>query len=541
LALGVVLPTVVYQTGDDVQAYVPDAETLPAAALGDLAFTAKATLLPSGPLGGFAVAALARLSLPTGNSTSYASESAATGELKVLGELGLVALTLRASAGMKVRGAEQTFAGEEFGHDLPWAVGISVLPQAFGIDDEGHWLWTIESRGAIALTPSFGAKDQSPAALGLSARYGFGDFALLGSGELAIADAIGAPQARAVLSFSFAPRLVDTDEDGVADEKDECVELAEDRDNFQDADGCPDFDNDDDGVPDENDKCPSEREDTDEFQDDDGCVDPDNDRDGVADAADKCPGEPGPATGQEPGCPFRDGDLDGIPEPEDKCPTQAEDQDAFEDKDGCPDPDDDGDGVADTEDACRNVAGPARSEPEIHGCPSPDRDGDSFDDAADKCPEQAEDFDGKDDLDGCVEADGPAARTAQLEPSGTGRLLKLQKPVVFRADGGLDPKSEPVLRAIAALLNEQPDVVLMVGVKPQGANVDAEQLALNKSFAIVEALRRYTHRDEVAETIAFSAVRRLPGIQNGIGFLVLSTPAEPAAEGGRAAPAGKTR
>src|SRR5574338_552312 len=48
-------------------------------------------------------------------------------------------------------------------------------------------------------------------------------------------------------------------------------------------------DSDSDGIPDDTDKCPNEAEDKDGFQDDDGCPDPDNDNDGVADAQDKCP------------------------------------------------------------------------------------------------------------------------------------------------------------------------------------------------------------------------------------------------------------
>nr|MCU0609280.1 right-handed parallel beta-helix repeat-containing protein [Chitinispirillaceae bacterium] len=68
----------------------------------------------------------------------------------------------------------------------------------------------------------------------------------------------------------------DSDNDGVPDDADQCVSLPEDRDGFQDDDGCPDFDNDADGIYDAQDKCPDAAEDRDGFQDDDGCPDPDN-------------------------------------------------------------------------------------------------------------------------------------------------------------------------------------------------------------------------------------------------------------------------
>jgi len=48
-------------------------------------------------------------------------------------------------------------------------------------------------------------------------------------------------------------------------------------------------DADSDGVPDANDTCPNAAEDPDDFQDEDGCPDPDNDGDNVVDVADNCP------------------------------------------------------------------------------------------------------------------------------------------------------------------------------------------------------------------------------------------------------------
>jgi OOP family OmpA-OmpF porin len=95
--------------------------------------------------------------------------------------------------------------------------------------------------------------------------------------------------------------LADQDGDGIIDARDRCPTEAEDKDAFEDEDGCPDPDNDKDGILDAKDKCPNETEDPDGFEDGDGCPDPDNDRDGVIDPADRCPNEPGPP--EEGGCP----------------------------------------------------------------------------------------------------------------------------------------------------------------------------------------------------------------------------------------------
>ncbi|MGA2507422.1 MAG: OmpA family protein [Chitinispirillaceae bacterium] len=126
----------------------------------------------------------------------------------------------------------------------------------------------------------------------------------------------------------------DRDNDGIPDSLDKCPDSPEDRDGFQDEDGCPDYDNDQDGIPDSLDKCPDFREDYDGFQDIDGCPDYDNDHDGIPDSLDKCPNEP-------------------------------EDIDGFQDNDGCPDYDNDQDGVPDTLDKCPNVPGIAANQ----GCP----------------------------------------------------------------------------------------------------------------------------------------------------------------------------
>jgi hypothetical protein len=187
------------------------------------------------------------------------------------------------------------------------------------------------------------------------------------------------------VSRQFSIGGADGDDDGVRDRRDLCPTLAEDRDGFQDEDGCPDFDNDQDGVPDVRDDEPDAPEDYDGFEDADGVPDPDNDRDGVLDRDDLCPDEAEDRDGHndEDGCPddFSDRDGDGIEDAQDACPDEAEDQDEFEDADGCPEADNDLDGIPD---------------------------------ARDDCPDQAEDYDGEADDDGCPEVDGPT------ETPGTG-------------------------------------------------------------------------------------------------------------------------
>ena len=102
-----------------------------------------------------------------------------------------------------------------------------------------------------------------------------------------------------------SPKDLDKDKDGIMDKDDKCPNQPEDKDNFEDNDGCPDPDNDHDGILDKDDRCPNQPEDKDNFEDNDRCPDPDNDHDGILDKDDKCPNQPETVNGNkdEDGCP----------------------------------------------------------------------------------------------------------------------------------------------------------------------------------------------------------------------------------------------
>ncbi|MBU0551351.1 thrombospondin type 3 repeat-containing protein [Myxococcota bacterium] len=163
----------------------------------------------------------------------------------------------------------------------------------------------------------------------------------------------------------------DIDKDGVENGVDKCPVEAEDKDQFEDGDGCPDEDNDADGLKDGEDKCPNEAEDKDGDRDDDGCPDLDDDNDGVQNEQDKCPNEAEDKDGfqDEDGCPDLDNDNDGIPDTQDTCPTAAESKNGFEDEDGCPEIDTDGDKIYDSQDKCKTDAETRNGFQDQDGCP----------------------------------------------------------------------------------------------------------------------------------------------------------------------------
>ncbi|HET6151028.1 MAG TPA: OmpA family protein [Polyangia bacterium] len=140
-------------------------------------------------------------------------------------------------------------------------------------------------------------------------------------------------------SLPPAPVVKDSDGDGIPDAVDKCPNEAEDKDGFEDDDGCPDLDNDKDGVPDAIDKCPNEAETKNDIDDADGCPEKDEDGDGILGTRDKCPNEAEDKDGFEDddGCPDLDNDKDGVPDATDKCPNEAETKNGYQDEDGCPD------------------------------------------------------------------------------------------------------------------------------------------------------------------------------------------------------------
>ncbi len=98
----------------------------------------------------------------------------------------------------------------------------------------------------------------------------------------------------------------DKDNDGIPDDVDNCPMEPEDIDDFEDGDGCPDYDNDGDGIFDSRDQCATKAEDKDGFEDEDGCPDPDNDGDGILDVYDGAPNDPETFNGYK--------DEDGVPD-----------------------------------------------------------------------------------------------------------------------------------------------------------------------------------------------------------------------------------
>lgn len=141
--------------------------------------------------------------------------------------------------------------------------------------------------------------------------YGFGIAGIVGARKTTDVKTVALPQ---------APQ--DSDSDGLANDVDQCPDVA----GVAKYNGCPVPDTDKDGINDEQDSCVTVAG----VARYNGCPIPDTDKDGINDEEDKCKDVPGVA--KYNGCPVPDSDNDGVNDEEDKCPQLP----GTADNQGCP-------------------------------------------------------------------------------------------------------------------------------------------------------------------------------------------------------------
>lgn len=329
--------------GDSIpDEYEDEATAAEGAGFGDTTLGIRARLLGADD-GLFALGAQLALVLPTAEwaeeGQTYQGEGSVAVTPAVIAELRPSKVRISINAGFHLRQDVERY-DVTYGDELRLALALGVRPVA-SIELLG------EVYSALGLS-DFGARETSMLEWLAGVKFYLpGGFTAGAAGGTALDPAVDLPDARLVVMLGWLSAgkekkpatpppesPVDSDFDGIPDERDACKSEDEDVDGFKDEDGCPDLDNDGDGVNDLTDKCVSEQEDRDGFQDEDGCPDADNDADGL---------------------------LDG----QDQCANEAEDLDGFADEDGCPDLDNDNDGVPDASDDCPKD----RGAPDNRGCP----------------------------------------------------------------------------------------------------------------------------------------------------------------------------
>lgn len=263
--LGVHLPIQAIYSGDD---YVDGTTALAAeGGVGDLRLVPKFLLLRRGSssnhfLLGFALP----FSLPTGDAEALRGADGVTVEPRVTAAWHRDQLGLGASLGYKWR--------SEHPATLPWAneIAMSVMAkfaftEALAMQAE---LFGGKQVGSDVDGPDFPFEGLLGVIFSMSPSVH-----LHAGGGIGFTDGIGDPDFRVVGGLRYTSGVpkrhgfADTDSDGILDKDDDCPDRAEDLDDFEDGDGCPEFDNDNDSIPDEYDECPDMPEE--EGGDGDGC------------------------------------------------------------------------------------------------------------------------------------------------------------------------------------------------------------------------------------------------------------------------------
>jgi MYXO-CTERM domain-containing protein len=302
---------------------VPNASDVKGARPGDMGLDARFAILQRrAPL---ELALAGTLRLPSGDQAAYTSDGAATVWLRALlsKQLGADGSLVNLSLGPVLRRKHEE-GGAALGSQLRFTAGaLFALSRALGV--------TAELAGSTPAADPF-VDNSTPLEGALGGRITLAKVVLGSSLGTGLTSGVGAPDWRWLATISLpagcpedhqaAPPVAqapvaqapvatvavadaDADRDGVRLPDDQCPGEAEDKDGFEDEDGCPESDNDKDNILDPKDQCPDKAEDLDHWQDEDGCPEDDNDQDGLADAQDKCPNEPESKNGKddEDGCP----------------------------------------------------------------------------------------------------------------------------------------------------------------------------------------------------------------------------------------------
>jgi OmpA-OmpF porin, OOP family len=445
-AIGATTPIVVAQ--DSGASSLTGGQAVASQGLGDFTLTGKATALQpekDSLSGGLGVSFLARFSFPTGDRSSFVSDSGLISELRALVTYDYVhTLTLAFTAGYRMRQKRHDILDVTIGDTIPWGFTLAFKPRAAGLDDKGHWTWMLEGHGELGAVPNklFADSRISPVLIGPSIRYEFGgSYALFAGAETGLNDALGVPRFRAIVGFIFAPVVIDDDNDGVADSIDECPGLPGDK--FGPQPGCPTHD--DAGtapaLPNGGELGPPE-----EGTGDPGVAPADRDADGIADDVDRCPDVAETMNGyeDEDGCSEIDSDSDTFLDDVDRCPNEAEVFDGVDDEDGC-------------------VDKPAPGKPAPKGT--------------------------------ALLVEKPKTPTAEAQ-------VALSRKIAF--DGGSPAKETASdLRALAAFVLAHPGTRLQISVQPTAKDDAANALSLQRADALAQAIVRYAHTGGAAVGVAW--------------------------------------
>jgi OOP family OmpA-OmpF porin len=342
LELTLAAPVTLFQDGAGIGGLTGDGTELTRSVVRDFRFGLAYAVVARprvGPDEGFALVLRNEFAAPTGDPRSFASSQGVVMRPSAVASYRTGRLELALEGGARLR-RDADFAGARIGSQVEAALGAAldvVRDRKLTLGAEAFGLFTVaEQKRADGAAAPMLAPIEWMATLSSAPILG-GDlsFQLHGGGPIptqggddgpdgGLTTGVTSPRFRFGAAVRYAPTGRDSDGDGVLDRDDACPTVREDRDGFEDADGCPEADNDKDGIPDEKDRCRNEPETFDGFQDEDGCPDPDDDGDGILDGDDQCRRRGGlRRLRRHRRLPRLDNDEDGIPDDRKTCARAA--------------------------------------------------------------------------------------------------------------------------------------------------------------------------------------------------------------------------
>lgn len=260
-ALGLDIPFFLFQSGEGSPSF---------GGIGDIRLVPKLRILDDRDSIGLGLVAELRVPTHTGDFSGGARNVVFWPRI-ILDHRFAPGLRFGVNAGVAIREGT-TYANVEAGSELTYAAALGY--RFGGID--GKVEIGAEANGGIGFTADDLKEEETPLeALGYVKINPSEEWEIVAGPGIGALAGYGVPIFRVFAGVKYTPTSHDRDSDGVDDERDECPDVAEDRDADYDSDGCPeeDADDDHDGVPNADDECPDEKETINGVEDDDGCPD----------------------------------------------------------------------------------------------------------------------------------------------------------------------------------------------------------------------------------------------------------------------------
>lgn len=235
------VPLIFYQDGDRLPD-LPSGQVDGSRAnfgIGDIRVLGKFRLYDSNTEsspGGLALAAAVQMQVPTGRRSDYQGGEFRLSPIVVLDAIGRRGHALTFNLGYTLRPSTRALGGMDVDDTLDYGLALRVV-----VTD---WMRTfVELRGRLSILADSIDMEEAPMEAMVGVRMNNQWASLQVAGGMGIIAGFGTPDWRIMLGARYlgTPEKIryDFDEDGIFDDVDQCPHEAEDRDGFEDRDGCP--------------------------------------------------------------------------------------------------------------------------------------------------------------------------------------------------------------------------------------------------------------------------------------------------------------